>query len=453
MATAAIAMKWKGRSGREYVPSSAERPRHGRQTSVRPVVLAGAGRDADLLALKVSIDGEEAGLDHIQRELRVVTELTRREAGVCPRMIDAIGGAIATGIVYEWCPFDMDRWWAEKQREPDAFGRLFALLGDVAGRMAAVHEALAAVQRQDALHGDLSPGDILLTSRGQWVISGFGHVPPRPEPGRALTDPVPDGGNYRAPEVLFGCRLTHPGAADVFSLGAIAFAMLRQRRLALDGDGVRSLAPHVRRLRTARVEAFGRIHSSDPDRFQGASFDAAALGLSDELPDADRRAVREVTRGAFAEADPDREALLAAALLPVLERALALDPARRFADAAQLSAAFDQIAKTWLELSARPRGRADARTTPTVEVEDEADGDPDVSTDLDEVTSPGPLVEPLALASPSAASAAPASTPAAPAPVVVQAPAWWAPALVLLIVLVGANLVVTTLALVVLLSS
>lgn len=443
MATAAIAMKWKGRSGREYVPSGAERPRHGRQTSVRPVVLAGAGRDADLLALKLSIDGDEAGLDHIQRELRVVSELTRRDAAVCPRMVDAIGGAVATGIVYEWCPFDLDRWWSDKQREPDAFGRLFALLGDIAARLAAVHEALSAVQRQDALHGDLTPGDILLTARGQWVISGFGHVPPRPVPGRALTDPVPDGGNYLAPEVLFGCRLSHPGAADVFSLGAIAFAMLRQRRLSLDGEAVRSLAPHVRRLRTARVEAIGRLHASDPDRFQAGAFEPAALGLPEELPDADRRAIREMTRGAFGEPDSERDAALAAVVLPVLERALALDPARRFADAGQLGVAFDAVAKTWIDLSARPSARGEPRAV--VEVVDE----PDDATDPGEDTVTSAALPEVALAATPAAKAPTPPPIAAPAVSVVPAPAWWAPAVVLSLVLLGANLVVSTLVLIV----
>jgi serine/threonine protein kinase len=80
----------------------------------------------------------------------------------------------------------------------------------------ALADALAAAHGAGILHGDVKPGNILLTADGEPGLADFGGTP-----GEALTPA------YTAPE-LFRHQLPTP-SADIYSLGATLYALLTGR--------------------------------------------------------------------------------------------------------------------------------------------------------------------------------------------------------------------------------
>jgi serine/threonine protein kinase/peroxiredoxin len=103
---------------------------------------------------------------------------------------------------------------------------------------------MAAAHAQGVVHGDLKPGNILVTADGTAKVMDFG-MARRSRPGGSaedtiLWDPTPSGGisgtpAYMAPEQARGLPATP--ASDVFSLGLILYEMVTGRR-ARAGDNV-----------------------------------------------------------------------------------------------------------------------------------------------------------------------------------------------------------------------
>jgi serine/threonine protein kinase len=358
MTTATLPLAWTGRSGRQYVPIEGTKARRGGMATVRKVAGRGGpvgtsvSADGVQLALKLWNEGDEASLDQLQREAAVLLSITGSAGELpCPRLYDVIGEPLVTGLVMEWCPADLGRWWGDRLDQPDAFGRLMATMAEVARRVADYHEFFADRQAQ-AAHGDLKPSNILLSADGRWLISDFGTAQVA-LPGDGAWDEtraVVATENFLAPEVLFNARKRHPAAIDTWSLGASVFALLRLRRMAADGAEIPRNGTHSPRFRTERMNQVHQVYAKDPKRFRERDLDPSAFKDPLRMPEEDRRSVRDAMNGLLPTAAA--EDALAEALLEVLDRALSIDPAHRFTSCRDLAAAFENLTRTYIQLAA-----------------------------------------------------------------------------------------------------
>lgn len=361
MPTATLPQLWRGRSGREYVPFEQARVRHGGMATVRKVVGRGGPvgsstvADGVPLALKLWTESDDASLDQLQAEARILVEISGHPGELpCPRLYDLVGTPLVTGLVMEWCSADLERWWREKLKEPDSFGRLMATMAEVSRRVADYHVFFAQKQGLDAAHGDLKPSNILLSSEGRWLISDFGAARVKPPDDNPLvTSKVVAGTeNFLSPEALFHAKRRHHAAMDTWALAATAFTMLRLRRMALDAAPIPKNGTQNPRFRMQRIHAIMEVYAKEPTRFRDRDLAVEAFADPLRIPEEDRRAVRDSLRGAFGAPDDHREEILCKELLEVLDRALAIEPRFRFTDARDLAAAFERLLRLYLELAA-----------------------------------------------------------------------------------------------------
>ncbi len=361
MATATLPSSWAGRSGREYKPVEGARVRHGGAASVRKVVAVGPAIGRSTLsagvpsALKLWNEGDETALDQLQSEARILVELSEMGGELpCPRLFDLIGDPMVTGLVMEWCPVNLEKWWRERLAEADAFGRLMITMAEAARRVSDYHVFYASRQQTlDAAHGDLKPANVLLSMEGRWVISDFGGA-------RCLligitwdeSRVVLATDNYLAPELVFNARRSHPASMDTWSLTMTAFALLRMRRVLLDGEPFPRTGTYSPRFRMERASQVIRIFERDPTRFFERDIDPDDFDDPLRVPDEDRRAIRDAMRGVFGDEDPRREERLAREVLEVMDQATSIEPAHRFTDARGLAAAFERLTRLYLEMTA-----------------------------------------------------------------------------------------------------
>jgi serine/threonine protein kinase len=362
MTTATLPMVWKGRSGREYVPAPGRtRLRFGQLSTVRKVVARGepAGTsftpEGTPVALKLWREGDESSLDRLQQEARILVELSSRGVHLpSPRIHDLVGDPLVTGLVMEWCPVDLERWWRDKIKEPDAMGRLFAALGDAASRLAEYHEWRAAsTSGLEVAHGDVKPTNILLSGEGRWLVSGFGAPPFAPPDDEVWADSqmIVATENFLAPEVLFSARVPYPAAVDSWSLGGTLFALLKLKKMVEDEAPLPFNGTASPRFRTERVGRVFEIFGRDPRRFLGRDLDPSVFQDPDSMPEEDRRAVRECMRGSLAGGGPDaaaREEQLTEEVVTLLDRCFAIDPSHRFTTLRDLEAAFQNLTRSFL---------------------------------------------------------------------------------------------------------
>jgi len=360
VSTATLPMEWQGRSGRLYVPVQRSRIRHGSLASVRKVTGRGPAAGTSTadegvpLALKLWREGDEASLDQLQQEARTLVELASVGAELpCPRLYDLVGDPLVTGLVMEWCPLDLERWWRETLGERDAFGRLCSVLAEAARRVSEYQRDFAGKRGLDVAHGDMKPTNVLMNAEGRWLVSDFGTAPVRPPQDDVWAESrvVVATDNFLSPEVLFSARRPYPAAVDTWSIGASFFALLKLRRMVLDGSAIPrngTLSPRFRMERIARVfEVFGR----DPQRFVDRDLDPDAFPDPLRVPDEDRQSVREALRGVFGRSSSDElEEQLAEMVCELLDRAVSIDPAHRFTDARDMSAAFESLTRGYLAL-------------------------------------------------------------------------------------------------------
>lgn len=377
MATATLPLVWKGRAGRAFMPVEGAAVRHGRVAAVRKVQAVGVAEDSagpnseTPLALKLWTEGGEQSLDQLQREIRTLTFASTAAQAIAPKVVDVVGSPSVVGVVLEWCSGNLEDWWGRTLREPDAFGRLMTVLAEVARQVDAWHTHAAARGGLDSAHGDLKPTNVLLGTTGRWLISDFGAPPvdPPADSPWAESDVIPGGGAFLAPELRFYARVELPKAVDVWSLGAIAFAMLRMRRIVLDGSPLPRNGTASLRFAPVRAEQVSEVYRSSPARFFERDLEPTAFPTPERLPEPDRKAIRESLRGALGEEDEALEAELTTDVLKVLDRALTIAPERRYADAETLANALDDLARKWISLAARKdeQGNPDAVPGPVIE--------------------------------------------------------------------------------------
>lgn len=361
MTTATLPAVWKGRSGREYVPAPGRtRLRFGQLCTVRKVVGRGEpvgtsyAPEGSPVALKLWREGDESSLDRLQQEARILVELSSRGAHLpSPRVHDVVGEPLVTGLVMEWCPLDLERWWRDRLKEPDAMGRLFAALGDAAGRLAEYHDwRSGAATGLGVAHGDVKPTNILLSAEGRWLVSGFGAPPFAPPDDEVWADSqmIVATENFVAPEVLFSARVPFPGAVDTWSLGATLFALLRLKKMVEDDAPLPLNGTASPRFRTERVARVFEIFGRDPRRFVGRDLDPTAFQDPDTLPEEDRRAIRDAMRGVIA-GGPDaaeREAQLTEEVITLLDRCFSIEPSHRFTNLRDLEAGLQNLTRSFL---------------------------------------------------------------------------------------------------------
>ena len=358
MATATLELAWTGRSGRRYVPVDGARIRRGGMATVRKVTSreAPAGistsPEGTPLALKLWNEGDEASLDQLQREAGILQQIAAREAEdlPCPQLHDVVGEPLVTGLVMEWCPMHLARWWSDRLHEPDAFGRLMATMAEVARRVSDYH-VFFSYASEVAAHGDLKPSNILLSADGRWLVSDFGtaQVASPDDASWEESGKVVATENFLAPEVLFNAKKRHPAAIDTWSLGATVFALLRMRRMAADNVELPKNGTHSPRFRTQRMSQVHKVYAAEPRRFRSRDLDPEAFPDPLRLPEEDRRDVRDALVGVV---PADAEEALGDALLEILDRALSIDPSHRYTSCRDLAAAFEHLTRLYLQLAA-----------------------------------------------------------------------------------------------------
>lgn len=450
MATATIPQVWVGRSGREYIPVPKSRLRHGGMASVRKVTGRGGPvgistvADGVPLALKLWQEGDETSLDQLQQESRILVELSSGGGELpCPRLFDLVGKPLVTGVVMEWCPVDLERWWRDKLTAEDAVGRLMFTMAEATRRVGEYHAFFANKSSMDAAHGDLKPSNVVLSKQGRWLVSDFGtaHLAPKHDDVWAESRVIVASDNFVAPEVLFNARRRFPAATDVWSLGASLYALLRLKRLVDDGAVLPRNGTHSPRFRMERMNRVVEIYGRDPTRFVERDLQPGDFPDPEHLPEEDQRVLRDSLRGCFGAEDSAKEDEFASALIGLMDRAMSIDPESRFTDCAALTERFEGLGRLFIELSAI-EARPPTAETEVAEIvaarEAEAKRARALQTEVDSLA-----------AQLRAARIAPRPELPAPPPPAVdiaqlkrelsvepwRAPFWWGPALILIVVL------------------
>jgi serine/threonine protein kinase len=317
------------------------------------------------LALKLWQEGDETSLDQLQREAKILVELSSIGGDLpCPRLYDLVGKPLVTGVVMEWCPVDLERWWRDKMSAEDAVGRLMFTLAEATRRVGEYHAFFVNKSGIDGAHGDLKPSNVLLSARGRWLVSDFGtaHLALADDDVWAESRVIVASDNFVAPEVLFNARRRFPEATDVWSLGASVYALLRLKRLVADGGALPRNGTHSPRFRMERMNRVVEIYGRDPSRFVERDLNPDDFANPDHLPEEDQRTLRDSLAGCFGAESPAKEDEFAAALIGMMDRAMSIDPASRFTECEALADRFEGLGRLFIELSA-----IDERPTPTAE--------------------------------------------------------------------------------------
>ena len=349
---------WRGRSGRRYQRSSVDPPRSGgmaviyRVDTLGPPVGSSTVPEGTPLALKRAAD-DALALDTMKKEIATFKGLNDiRPAPPCPRLYDVIErGTQPIGLVMEWCPTDMERWWDGILVLPDAIEPLCRALSDVCRRIAEYH-AFFAARGIRTVHADIKPRNVVLGEDGRWLIIDFGAAKSRPMEQESwdATRLILGTENFIAPEMLFNARKRFPEAMDTWSVALTFFTLLRMRKYRLEGNELPPDGTHNAIFRCHRMATVVDLKERKPDLFTDKDLLASAFTSPHQLPSRDRQAVKHALKGVFGEPDPARESRLEAVILRLLDKALAIDPAERFTRAQDLSLAFDEVVRAYWEL-------------------------------------------------------------------------------------------------------
>jgi WD40 repeat protein/tetratricopeptide (TPR) repeat protein/tRNA A-37 threonylcarbamoyl transferase component Bud32 len=103
------------------------------------------------------------------------------------------------------------------------------LASQAARLVATVAQAVHHVHQRGVLHRDLKPGNILLDGHGRPLVSDFGLARRLDQSGSLVAGAVEGTAEYMAPEQARGLPGAVTTAADVYSLGAVLYALLTGR--------------------------------------------------------------------------------------------------------------------------------------------------------------------------------------------------------------------------------
>lgn len=346
---------WKGKSGRTYRLKPGAEVSRGSKATVRevltdgPPTAASSSPEGASFALKLPWKGNPDAPDAIDRESAWLELFSKHAARPpCPRLVDTLvasappgGRARIQGLVMEWCPENLETWWLKKQAEPDAFPALCLALAEVGELIRDYQTLLVQHTPADAVRPNarIKPRNVALGPDGRWLLTDFEELRAKGlyDEHLSATQPLLGGENYLPPEVLFDAKRTSVTAMDTWAVGCILYALLRVRPYvsagaALPSDGMNS--PH---FRTHRVHLITDLRTRKPTLLVGREVDPSRFLYPDRLPDQDRRAVLQALEGVFGERDEDREVALAADVVRVLDRALRIEPVRRYVDPVEMS--------------------------------------------------------------------------------------------------------------------
>lgn len=317
---------------------------------VRPVGAPAGDSQAPagtLLALKLARADEPLSIEALGREAEVFQTL-RGALGMppCPRLHDVVPTERGqpVGLVMEWCPLDMERWWADVHTRPWAFSELCDALAEVCLRLREYQQTCAAAVGQRVAHSDVKPRNLLRAQDARWLLTDFGASKGRDMAvgDWSATRVILGTESYIAPEGLFNARKSHPEAMDTWSVGATLFALLRMHAHLRDGGRMPLNGTHSSQFRSHRTALVSDLHQRKPALFIDKPLDASQFVSPERLPDKDRAAVADALTGAFA---PQHQALVIDATLALLDRAMRIDPQQRFGDTAELAEALTALAR------------------------------------------------------------------------------------------------------------
>lgn len=300
-----------------------------------------------LLALKLARADEPLSVEALGREADVFQTL-RSALGMppCPRLHDVVltERGQPVGLVMEWCPLDMERWWTDVHARPWAFSELCDALAEVCLRLREYQQTCAAAVGQRVAHADVKPRNLLRAQDARWLLTDFGASKARDmDVGDwSATRVILGTESYIAPEGLFNARKSHPEAMDTWSVGATLFALLRMHAHLRDGGRMPLNGTHSSQFRSHRTALVSDLHQRKPALFIDKPLDPSQFVSPERLPDKDRAAVADALKGAFA---PQHEALVIDATLALLDRVMRIDPQQRFGDTAELAEALAALAR------------------------------------------------------------------------------------------------------------
>jgi serine/threonine-protein kinase len=232
---------------------------------------AEAGEQTARYAVKV--------LDTAWQEQAIAVAFFRREATVGrrvthPHLVSVLSAQVAAPPYYLVMPLLTGRTAEERLAKGELFSLPHALW--IARQTA---EAAGALHRAGYLHGDVKPGNLMLSSEGHTTLLDLGFARELTETGSALDRPVVGTIHYLAPELLTSTTRANE-RSDLYSLGATLYELLAGRppfrvhsleELAEaqqrgDAPDLRSLAPQVP---SAVADLVRRLLSRDPLRRPG----------------------------------------------------------------------------------------------------------------------------------------------------------------------------------------
>ena len=318
-----------------------------------------------MVALKLARPDDPLSVEALRREIVVFEALCRLPGEVaCPRLYDVVDTPVP-GLVMEWCPIDMERWWAGQAFTPQTAAALFEAMAAVCRRVReyAVVSELELGQR--VVHADIKPRNILLSATGRWLLTDFGAAKSRAvdEESWLATRMVIGTENYIAPETLFNSTKAVPAAMDTWSIGCTLFALLRMRSLLRGGGRLPPNGTHAHHFRSHRTALVADLQLRQPNRFAGRDLDPTAFVSHDRLPDEDRAALVDALDGLFQ--NSNLEARLCADVTNLLDRALLIDPTRRYVDPIEMAGDFEALATRVRELAVRADGGPTSPRTST----------------------------------------------------------------------------------------
>lgn len=186
-------------------------------------------------------------------------------------------------MVQEWIDgIDLGSWikWHAARHEPTRWELVAAVGVGILRGLAAAHERVGADGlSQPVVHRDVSPHNVLLTTRGMVKLIDFGlaYAPDRPD---ETTDPgiVKGKMSYLAPEIVGGGRPSP--ASDQFACGSVLWEALVGRKLF---DGATDYETYCR-LRDCQVQPLRPLRPDIPPGFAQIVHRALSSAIGDRFP-------------------------------------------------------------------------------------------------------------------------------------------------------------------------